>query len=168
MNSIKPMSTIDAITNCIIVLGGSPVEADGITNEIIITSHESNANVHQLTDSLLSAGGASKILKGGFKEAITILGTLANNGIKGEEGGVSLRNIIFSLSSPTYNGSDVMKRVGLDVFDSSGEMRRVQDIFSDLNKIVEKMNDEERTEILSAMFNKVDLKSVNALLSSLK
>jgi hypothetical protein len=59
-----------------------------------------------------------------------------------------------------------MKELGLNVFDAEGKMRPLNDTFNDLNKILGSMNEGERTQVLNTIFNKVDLKSVNALLAN--
>ena len=52
-------------------------------------------------------GGTAKSLSGGVDELNTMLGLIADNGIKGAEGGTALRNIILSLSAPTDIGGEV-------------------------------------------------------------
>lgn len=59
-----------------------------------------------------------------------------------------------------------MEELGLNVFDAEGKMRPLNDTFNDLNKILGSMNEGERTQVLNTIFNKVDLKSVNALLAN--
>lgn len=59
-----------------------------------------------------------------------------------------------------------MGELGLNVFDAEGKMRPLNDTFNDLNKILGSMNEGERTQVLNTIFNKVDLKSVNALLAN--
>lgn len=89
-----------------------------------------------------------------------------DNGVKGAEGGTALRNIILSLGSPTDKAAKLMKKLGLEVYDASGNMRGTNEIFKDLNKILGTMTEQERTKVLSELFNKVDLKSANALLAN--
>lgn len=159
-------SASDLVTDGMSALGISVDGAGEFMDKITKTSQKSNTSFAQLGDALLTVGGTAKVLKGGVTEANTALGILADNGIKGAEGGTALRNVILSLSSPTDKSSKLMKKLGLNVFDSSGKMRNMQDILNDLNKILGKMTDQERTKALSTMFNKVDLKSVNALLAN--
>lgn len=59
-----------------------------------------------------------------------------------------------------------MQELGLEVFDAEGNMRPLNDTFGDLDSILSTMNQGEQTQVLSELFNKVDLKSVNALLSN--
>lgn len=91
---------------------------------------------------------------------------LANNGIKGAEGGTHLRNIILSLQNPTDKAADAMNSLGLSVYDSEGNMRSMNDILGDLNTAMDGMTGEEKSNIISKIFNKTDLSSVNALLAN--
>lgn len=59
-----------------------------------------------------------------------------------------------------------MKELGLNAFDSNGNLRPLNETFQDLNGILGNMTAEKRTEVLNTLFNKVDLKSVNALLAN--
>ena len=103
---------------------------------------------------------------GGTTELNTVLGILANNGIKGSEGGTALRNILLSLSSPTDKAAEELERLGVAVFDADGNMRPLIDVMGDFNKALGNMTTEERTQAISTIFNARDLKSVNALLDT--
>ena len=59
-----------------------------------------------------------------------------------------------------------MKTLGVDVYDSQGNMRSMNDILGDLNKSMDGMTSEEKANIISTIFNKTDLSSVNALLAN--
>lgn len=54
----------------------------------------------------------------------------------------------------------------MDVYDSEGNMRSLNDILGDLNTSMEGMTSEEKSNIISTIFNKTDLSSVNALLAN--
>lgn len=59
-----------------------------------------------------------------------------------------------------------MEELGLEVFDANGKLRPLNETFQDLNGKLGEMSDEDRINVLNTMFNKVDLKSVNALLAN--
>lgn len=59
-----------------------------------------------------------------------------------------------------------MKELGLEVLDAEGNMRPLNDIFNDLNGTLSDMTQGEQTQVLNELFNKTDLKSVNALLAN--
>ena len=156
----------DMVTDAQSALGLSMDESTELVNKMAMASSKSNTSVAQLGDAILTVGGTAKNLAGGTTELSTALGVLADNGVKGAEGGTALRNIILSLSAPTDKAAAAMQELGLEVFDAEGNMRPLNEVFGDLNTTLGAMSQEERIGVLNTIFNKVDLKSVNALLSS--
>ena len=156
----------DMVTDSMSALGDKAGTVESFVDKMAKTSQKSNTSVQQLGEALLTVGGTAKSLAGGVTEANTVLGIFADNGVKGAEGGTALRNVILSLSAPTDIARKKMAELGLNVFDAEGKMRPLNDTFNDLNKILGSMNEGERTQVLNTIFNKVDLKSVNALLAN--
>ena len=129
-------------------------------------AQKSNTSVEQLGEAILTVGGTAKTLSGGTTELNTLLGIIADNGVKGSEGGTKLRNIMLSLQAPTDVASKKMKQLGLNVYDAEGKMRPMNAILKDLNSSMGDMTDQQKQDVLSTIFNKADLKSVNALLDN--
>lgn len=130
------------------------------------TAQKSNTSVAQLGEAVLTVGGTAKTLAGGTTELNTLLGIIADNGVKGAEGGTALRNIMLSLQAPTDTAAKKMKSLGLSVYDAEGKMRPMNDILNDLNTSMDGMTDQQKQDAISTIFNKNDLKSVNALLAN--
>lgn len=107
--------------------------------------------------------GLDKALKSVNSSIKTIL---ANNGIKGAEGGTHLRNVILALQSPTDKATACMESLGVEVYDSEGNMRSLNDILTGLNTSMDGMTSAEKQNIISSIFNKTDLAAVNSLLVS--
>ena len=156
----------DLITDSMSALGLSMSELEGFSDKLAKTSQKSNTNVAQLGEAILTVGGTAKSLSGGVEELDTMLGLIADNGIKGAEGGTALRNIILSLSAPTDTAAATMERLNVSAFDSQGKMRDLSAVFSDFNAALAPLTDQEKTQALNEIFNKVDLKAVNALLGT--
>lgn len=156
----------DMVTDAQSALGLTMDESAALVDKMAMASSRSNTSVAQLGDAILTIGGTAKTLAGGTTELSTALGILADNGVKGAEGGTALRNIILSLSAPTNTAAKEMRALGLNVFDTEGNMRPLEEVFGDLNGILSDMTQGEQTQVLSELFNKVDLKSVNALLAT--
>lgn len=159
-------SATDMVTDSASALGLDIKGTERLIDQMAKTSQKSNTNIAQLGEGILTVGGTAKFLAGGTTELNTCLGILADNGIKGAEGGTALRNMILSLTAPTDKASKCMKSLGLEVFDAQGKMRPMNDIFKDLNSKLGEMSESERINVLNTLFNKVDLKSANALLAN--
>ena len=159
-------SASDMVTDAMSALGMKTSEADKMVDQMAKTASTTNTSVAQLGEGILTIGATAKSVKGGTAELNTALGILANNGIKGAEGGTHLRNIILSLQNPTDKAAGSLKQLGVSVYDSEGNMRSMNDILGDLNKSMDGMTSEEKANIISTIFNKTDLSSVNALLAN--
>ena len=156
----------DMVTDAQSALGLSLEETAQLVDKMAKASSKSNTSVEQLGDAMLTVGGTAKNLKGGTTELATMLGVLADNGIKGAEGGTALRNVILALSAPTDQAAAALDALGVSAYDADGNLRALPEVFADLNGAMEGMTQGEKTEILNTIFNKVDLKSANALLAT--
>lgn len=159
-------SASDMVTDAMSALGMETSEADTMVDQMARTASSTNTSVAQLGEGILTIGATARTVKGGTAELNTALGILANNGIKGAEGGTHLRNVILSLQNPTDKAASQMEALGVSVYDSEGNMRSLNDILGDLNTSMEGMTAQEKANIISQIFNKTDLSAVNALLAN--
>lgn len=162
----------DMVTDAQSALGLSMDQTTDMVDQMAKTASKSNTSVSQLGEAILTIGPTAKYMAGGTDRLNTVLGILANNGIKGSEAGTHLRNMLMKLSSPTKEGQKLLKKFGKTlghdlVFDKkTGEMRDMQDIMQDLGKAMSGMTDEQKIKTISELFNARDVASVNALLNT--
>ena len=164
--SMELASASDMITDSLSALGRDSSYATTLVDQMAAASSKANASVTQMGSAILTVGGTAKVLKNGTTELNAVLGLLADNGVKGAEGGTALRNVILSLTAPTDKAAATLRELGVKALDSSGNLRSMQDIFTDLDRALSGMSEGKKTEILNEIFNKTDLKSVNALLAT--
>lgn len=136
------------------------------SDQLAKSASTTNTNVKQLGEAILTVGGTAANLKGGTAELNTALGILANNGIKGAEGGTHLRNMLLSLESPTDAAAKQLEKLGVNVYDAKGNLRSLNDIFSDVQKSTKGMTNQQVDGILATLFNKRDLASVRAMMKA--
>lgn len=158
----------DMVTDAQSALGLSLEETTELVDMMAKTSSKSNTSVQQLGDAILTIGGTAKTLAGGTTELNTALGILADNGIKGSEGGTKLRNVILSLSAPTDKAAKMLDQLGVSTVDAQGNMRPLEDIMGELSQSLEGMGTADKADIINTIFNKQDIAAVNALLDTSK
>ena len=157
----------DMVTDAQSALGLEIEDMTGFVDQLAKTSSKSNTSVQQLGDAILTIGGTAKTLAGGTTELNTALGILADNGIKGAEGGTKLRNVILSLSAPTDTAAKELERLGVKTVDeTTGNLRELEDIMADLGTSLDGLGTADKAEIISTIFNKQDIAAVNALLDT--
>jgi len=161
-------SASDMITDSMAALGieATEVNLTAFADQMAQTASKANTNVAQLGEAILTVGGTAKDLKGGTTELNAALGILADVGIKGSEGGTKLRNVIMGLTAPTNTAQKALNKLGISAFDSSGNMRGLDETLGDINNAMKGLTVQEQKEWLNTVFNKQDLAAVSGLLAA--
>lgn len=161
--------TSDMITDAASALGLSIDDLSLFSDKLAKAAQSSNTSVQQLGDAILQIGGTARNLSGGVTELNTALGILANNGIKAADGGTALRQIILNLTAPSKQAKEYMEQLGLKVKDLQGNVRPLNEIFADLDEILQSKGitgSADKIEALSQIFDARQLKSATALLNN--
>lgn len=156
----------DLVTDSMAALEIESKNLTNFTDQMAVTAQKSNTSISQLGEAILQIGGTAKMLAGGTVELNTELGILADNGIKGAEGGTMLRNVLKNLTSPTDKASAAMKEYGIRVYDAEGNMRPLNETLGDLNDALSTLSDEERAQVMNKIFDSRNLKGAEALISN--
>lgn len=156
----------DLVTDSMAALGMETNELDNYIDEMAKTAQKSNTSVAQLGEATLVCAGAVSLTEQDLETMNTELGVLANNGIKGAEGGTHLRNVLLSLSAPTDKAVVALDQLNVQVSDSNGNMRNLNDIMIDLNAALDGMGSADKANMIKTIFNKTDIAAVNALLKA--
>ena len=156
----------DMVTDSQSALGLTLDETGVMVDQMARTASRSNTSVEQLGEAMLKIGATARNVKGGTAELSTILGVLADNGIKGTEGGTHLRNMLLSLQKASKDGVASFGDFNVAIYDTDGNMRSMVDIIADMQEGMEGMSQEAKDAMLSGVFNKTDLASINALLGT--
>ena len=162
--NIELAAASDMVTDAQSALGLTLEETSVMVDQMAAASSKTNTSVEQLGSAILTIGGTARSVSGGTQELATALGLLADNGIKGSEGGTALRNVLNTLATDKFE--NVFGAMGIAAYDAEGNMRALKDIFLDMNDALSDMTVEERTKTISEVFNARDLKSINALLGT--
>lgn len=156
----------DMVTDAQTALGLSFNETTELVDMMAKTSSKTNTSVTQLGDAILTIGGTAKNLAGGTTELNQMLGVLADNGIKGAEGGTHLRNAILSLSAPTDNAAAALEDLGIVTTDFEGNLKPMPELMGEFQTALDGLGTAERADIISTIFNKTDIAAVNALIDT--
>lgn len=161
----------DMITDTISALHLNKEDMDTLIDQMAKTAQRSNTSVSQLGDALLTLGGTAASIagrEGGLAEINSLLGILADNGIKASEGGTHLRNILLKMSKPTKNMKALMETLNMEFYDLEGKLRPIPDIFLEMKQKMDDMGltQAEKDSLINKAFNPTDIASVNALLGT--
>lgn len=156
----------DLVTDSMSVLGLETQDLDGYIDQMAKTASSSNTNVAQLGEAILVAGGQASLCGMNTTELNTALGILADNGMKGSEGGTMLRNTLKNLYTPTDQAAKVMEQLGLVTTNADGSLRDSQEVLKDLSGILDGMSEADRVEAMAQIFDTRTIAGANALLKN--
>lgn len=161
--NIELAQASDMVTDAQTAFGLNEEQTVAMVDQMAMAASKTNTSVAQMGAAFLTVGATARNLKGGTLEAAQVLGILADNSIKGSEAGTSLRNILQSLEKDKHGA---IAALGVDVYDAEGKMRSLESIFLELGDAMADMTDQEKSGIISSIFDRYDLAAANALLGT--
>ncbi|MBR4544316.1 MAG: phage tail tape measure protein [Lachnospiraceae bacterium] len=159
----------EMLTNSVAALGIKADDVAGFIDKMAVTARSSGTNVEQLGEALLRIGGTARTMiesGGGLTELDTVLGILADNGIKASEGGTKLRNILLKMAKPTKGTYEMLDKLNMSFYDMEGNMRPLPEIFQEMADKMSNLTREEKDNLLAKAFNARDVAAINALLNT--
>ncbi len=130
------------------------------------TASSANASVGQLGEAVLVCGGQARLAGMDVEDMCTMLGILADNGIKGAEGGTALRNLLKNMYTPTSNAALAMEELGISVADADGNLRSVQDVLLDIMSAMEGLDEQPRIQYMGDIFDVRTIAAASATLNN--
>ncbi len=106
-------SAADLVANSMNVLGLGTEDLTMFSNQLAITAAAASGDVSDFGEAILVCGGQAKLAQMDMTDMNTALGILADNGIKGAEGGTALRNTLKNLYTPTTAAKKAMDALGV-------------------------------------------------------
>lgn len=139
-----------------------------VSDTLVRANVLANASVQQFSEALTNkAGAALKALGKDVEEGVAVLAAFADQGIKGDYAGTQLGIVLRDLTTKSIKNTDAFRRMGIQVFDSTGEMNNMADIIGDLEGALAGMSDEtQKATLLQLGFSDKSLASLQALLGT--
>lgn len=156
-------SSAKIVTNSMAALNLSEEELNKLLDEMARTGQKSNTNIRELGEAVKTVGGTMEMADQSIETMFTELGMLANAGVTASEAGTHLRNILLALAKTDVQSS--LHDMGVEVVDSTGKIRDLCDIMTDLKNATSDMQSGELLATFGDLFNVRDLASINALLN---
>ena len=120
-----------------------------------------NTNVGELQEAFKMAGGDLAGMNMEIEQAGAMAGILANANIVGSQAGTTLS----SMSREIKANSKDFKKLGIDVYDSAGQMRDMGSILTDVESKTGHMTDAQRDAALATIFTGQSMRGVNAFIA---
>ena len=123
-----------------------------VTDVLVKANTLANASVQQFSEALTTkAGAALKVVNKDIEEGVAVLAAFADRGVKGAEAGDKLNQVLRDIPRATAKNSEEFEKLGLNMFDTEGNMKNVADIVEELDAVLGPMSDEMKAATLDQL-----------------
>lgn len=137
-----------------------------LSDVMATTMSRTNTNIEDMFESIKKGAPAFTVAGQSLESFNTLIGIMANAGLKGSESGTQLRNMMLRLADPTKEAFKVLDSLNIKIQDSSGDFRDIIDILEDFEKGLKGMGTAQRTAALSTVFGARSVTGINILLQA--
>lgn len=125
--------TSDIVSSNIRAFGLNAGDASRVSNVFAASVTSSLATLDKLSFAFRQVAPVAKLANLSIEESTALLNQLFNVGLRGEQAGTALRNIIIRLVRPLGEASDILREAGIATRTATGELRPLVAILKDLN-----------------------------------
>lgn len=156
----------DLVTDSMSAMG---VEVDDLNHYLDVcakTQSSSNTSMQQLLEAYVGCGGTLKNMEVPLETSATLLGALANRGIKGSEAGTALNSVLVNLMGNTERTAKALDELGVSMYEN-GQRREINEVLDDLNVALAQCSEEQRDTFTAFLGGKTQMDTLQALLAGM-
>lgn len=129
------LATAADITTNILTGYGLAIEELARVNDVLVSAMTgSNTNLQQLGEAMKYAGPVASAAGIEFEDAAAALALMGNAGIQASMAGTSLRGAVTRLLNPTGQVRDLIRELGLDIYDTNGNLVSMVEVIAELER----------------------------------
>ncbi len=159
-------SCSDLVTDSMSAMGIGVEDLNHYLDVCTKTQSSANTSMQGLLEAYVSCGGTMKNMNVPLETSATMLGALANRGIKGSEAGTALNSIMVNLMGNTKRTAEAMSALGVSMYEN-GERREINDVLMDLNVALANCSEESRDTFTAFLGGKTQMDTLQALLAGM-
>ncbi|WP_077366787.1 phage tail tape measure protein [Clostridium saccharoperbutylacetonicum] len=140
-------------------------DASHVADVLALSASATNSDVTDLGEAMKYCAPVSQSLGISLEDTAAAVGLLSNANIKGSQSGTVLRQTMARLASPTDEAAKVMKKYGINAFDTKGNMKPLSGVVDNLNSSLKKLTSQQRADVISTIFGTESMSGVLALMN---
>lgn len=122
----------DIVTDSLTAFGLTAADSAHFVDVLAMASNASNTDIARMGATFKYVAPVAGALGFSIEDLSVAIGLMANQGIKGEQAGTSLRAVLTRLANPTKDAATAMADLGIAITDDAGNMRSFSDIVGDM------------------------------------
>lgn len=142
-------TSADIVSNIMTGFGMSAEETDRAVDVLVDTMRSANTDLNMLADGMKYVAPVAHGLGWSIEETAAAIGAMSDAGVQGSMAGTSLRAALLSLASPTGRAEKAMKKFGINVMDSNGNLKPMPELIGHVNERLSGLTKAQKTAALS-------------------
>ncbi|WP_100814363.1 phage tail tape measure protein [Microbacterium lacus] len=143
--------------------GLSGDQAGHVADVLAAGAGKAMGSVEDLANGLKFVGPVAASMGVSLEETTGVLALFAQQGIIGEQAGTSLRGVLSSLTSPSAQARGEIEKLGLTLYDSSGNFLGLENAAGQLSKAYNTMDGASRDASMGIIFGRETVTAATAL-----
>ena len=157
----------DLVTDSMSAMGVSVNDLAHYLDVVAAAQSNSNTNMQQLLEAFIECGGSAHNFGLNVEDLSTVLGVMANRGIKGTEAGTALNSIFVNMLGSTKKTAEAMDTLGLSLYDNEGNMKDVTEVLKEMGDALASATDEQRNNLEAMLGGKTQITALQAMVNGL-
>ena len=157
----------DLVTDSMSAMGVSVNDLSHYLDVVAAAQSNSNTSMQQLLEAFVECGGSAHNFGLNVEDLSTVLGVMANRGIKGSEAGTALNSIFVNMLGSTAKTAAAMDALGLSLYDDTGAMKDVTEVLKEMGSALESATDEQRNNLEAMLGGKTQITALQAMVNGL-
>lgn len=146
--------TSDIVTDGLTAFGMAAKESGRFADVMAATSSNANTNVALMGETFKYCASTAGAMGYSIEDISVAIGIMGNAGIKGSMAGTTLKNTIANLAKPTDAQAAVMKKLGISLTDSSGNMKSFAEVMDNLRSSFSGLSETEKAAAATTLAGK--------------
>lgn len=159
-------TTSDIVTDALTAFGLSASDSGHFADVLAAASSNANTNVGMMGETFKYVAPVAGAMGYSIEDCSVAIGLMANSGIKASQAGTSLRQMLSRLAKPTDEVQSAMDQLGVSLTDSSGNMKSLDSVMSDLRNGFKGLSKAEQAQIASALAGQEAMSGLLAIVNT--
>lgn len=127
-------TTSDIVTDALTAFGYTAKDAGHFADVLAAAATNANTDVAMMGQSFKYVAPLAGAMSYSAEDVAVALGLMANAGVKADQAGTTLRNILQRMAKPTKESANAMTELGLALYDENGKMYSLMEIMQQLRE----------------------------------
>lgn len=159
-------STADIVTDSLTAFNMKAKDSGHFSDVMAATATNANTNVAKLGETFKYAAPLAGSSGFSVEDTALVAGTMANSGIKDSMAGTTIRSWITRMTKPTKESEAAMKKLGIRITDSKGEMKELSTIAEETRESFDGLSKKEKSRYAAMLAGKTGMSGLLALVNA--